>query len=45
MWGEVGEWTGTKWGVEVEMFEVERRSINEIHGSDGRAIRFSVWRE
>ena len=34
-----------KMWVEVEMFEVERRSINEIHGSDGRAIRFSVWRE
>jgi SAM-dependent methyltransferase len=45
MWEEVGEATGTKWRVEVEMFEVERRSINEIHGSDGRAIRFSVWRE
>jgi hypothetical protein len=45
IWEEVGEATGTKWRVEVEMFEVERRFINETHGSDGRAIRFSVWRE
>lgn len=45
MWVEVGEATGSKWRVEVEMFEVERRSINETHGPDGRAIKFSVWRE
>jgi len=40
MWMEVGEATGTKWRVDVQMFEVERKS-----GTDGRAIRFSVWRE
>lgn len=45
MWEQVGEATGTKWKVEVEMFEVDRNNIKWAQGSDGRAIRFSVWRE
>ena len=46
MWVEVGEATGTKWRVDIEMFKVDRKPIIQmIHGSDARAIRFSVWRE
>jgi hypothetical protein len=45
MWEEVGEATGTKWTVDVELFTVDRDPMNAIHGPDGRAVRFSVWRE
>jgi hypothetical protein len=41
---EVGEATGTKWRVDVEMFEVDR-PVKRFQKSDRRAIRFSVWRE
>jgi len=47
MWAEVGEATGTKWKVDVQLFTQSddwgRR--NALHGPDGRAVRFTVWRE
>lgn len=47
MWAEVGEATGTKWKVDVELFAPSegwgRRTA--LNGPDGRAVRFSVWRE
>ena len=45
MWEAVGETTGTKWRVDVELFIEDRGPMNAIHGPDGRAVRFSVWRE
>ncbi|KAE9378513.1 methyltransferase domain-containing protein [Stipitochalara longipes BDJ] len=47
MWAEVGEATGTKWKVDVELFTPSEGwgPPNPLHGSDGRAVRFSVWRE
>jgi hypothetical protein len=44
MWVEVGKATGTKWRVDVEMFEVDR-PVKRFQKSDRRAIRLSVWRE
>ena len=44
MWVEVGEATGTKWRVDVEMFEVDR-PVKRVQETDRRAIRFSIWRE
>lgn len=45
MWKEVGEATGTKWRVDVELFEVNRKPALFHDRPDGRAIRFSVWRD
>jgi len=48
MWEEVGEATGTKWRVELEMMVPERAEAKErgdARGSEGRRIRFSVFRE
>ena len=48
MWEEVGEATGTKWRVDVEALDVGDALFNRpgTEGPrDGRAIRFSVWRE
>lgn len=48
MWQEVGEATGTKWRVEIEVLDPRedqwaRPGAEGPH--DGRPIRFSVWRE
>ena len=45
MWVEVGEATGTKWTVHVEIFKEDRNTFKWNHGLDERSIRFSVWRE
>ncbi len=45
MWEEVGEATGTEWRADVKLFEVDRKSMKWVQGSDERAIRFSIWRE
>jgi hypothetical protein len=46
MWEVVGEATGTKWRVEVEMIAHDREYLKEganIHNSNGRRLRFSVF--
>ena len=46
MWEEVGEKTGTRWKVEVELKEVEDgRSFNAPRDPDTRRLRFTVFRE
>jgi hypothetical protein len=45
MWQEVGEKTGTRWRVEVELKEVEDRGPNAPSDPDMRRLRFTAFRE
>jgi hypothetical protein len=45
MWEEVGEKTGSKWKVEVELKEVQGRGPSEHWDPDVRRVIFTVFRE
>jgi len=45
MWEEVGEKTGTRWKVEVELQKVQDRSPNVHWDPDTRSLKFTVFRE
>jgi hypothetical protein len=45
MWREVGEKTGSKWNVEVELEEVQEKDRNEHWDPDVRRLVFTVFRE
>jgi SAM-dependent methyltransferase len=45
MWEEVGEKTGTRWKVEVELQEVQDRGPNVHWDPDTRRLKFTVFRE
>jgi hypothetical protein len=45
MWEEVGEKTGTKWRVEVEIQKVEEMQGHVQWDPDTRRLKFTVFRE